>query len=201
MNNKYPLIKFIPEDNVILDIINKIKRAQHSILVAMFWFNYKPIADALIKASESGVKVKIFVDKRSLLYMYDSENRFKMSIPEYLKNNNVKVKIYYGTKNIFHHKIVLIDSKLLIISSFNWHHNDILHNYDFYLVIDDKKLCSTIKSWFAKLDQSNNFKYLILKSKSLKKNNKKIIKFILLFLLSSILTISIIINYKYYLGS
>jgi phosphatidylserine/phosphatidylglycerophosphate/cardiolipin synthase-like enzyme len=106
--------------------------------------------------------------------MYDSENRFKMSIPEYLKNNNIKVKIYYGTKNIFHHKIVLIDSKLLIISSFNWYHNDILHNYDFYLVIDDKKVCSTIKLWFAKLDQSNNFKYLILKSKSLKKITKSL---------------------------
>ena len=43
-------------------IIEQLNSAQESIDIAMYYFTYEPIAEAIIRAKNQGVKIRIFMD-------------------------------------------------------------------------------------------------------------------------------------------
>lgn len=140
-------LAFTPGE-LIDDVLEMIEAAQDNIWVAMFWFDYKPFADALIGARHRGVEVKVIVDKRSLIEMHDIDIKYSLSVPEYLRDNDVSVWIYEREDHIFHHKLVLIDQRNLLFSTCNWYHNDLKHNLDCHFVIEDNSICQEVGRWF-----------------------------------------------------
>jgi len=56
---------FTPGGNCLATVIEEIGKAKSEILVQAHSLSAKPVADALIKAKEAGVKVEIILDKKA----------------------------------------------------------------------------------------------------------------------------------------
>ncbi|MCD6232666.1 hypothetical protein J7K28_08670 [Candidatus Aerophobetes bacterium] len=77
----------------------------------MYSFTYEPIANAIIRAKNRGVEIRILMDKQ--------QSAGKYSKYQYFLNNgiNVILDIHAG---IMHNKIAIIDGKVLFTGSYNW---------------------------------------------------------------------------------
>jgi phosphatidylserine/phosphatidylglycerophosphate/cardiolipin synthase-like enzyme len=102
---------FSPHGGSLSLVLKGINSAKKSIHVAAYSFTSKPIAEALLNASQRGVDVKIVADEKS--------NLGKYSATTYLANNHVQVKLD-GNYPIFHHKFMVIDGVNLETGSFNY---------------------------------------------------------------------------------
>ena len=104
-------VGFSPNEGSLPLVLKGINSAKKSIHVAAYSFTSKPIAEALLKASQRGVDVKIIADQKS--------NSGQYSATTYLANNKVTVKLD-GNYPIFHHKFMVIDGVNLETGSFNY---------------------------------------------------------------------------------
>jgi len=93
-------IFFSPKGDIAEEIIKQIDNAQDYIDIAMYSFTYEPIAEAVIRAKNRGVKIRILMDKGQ------SEGRY--SKYKYLLNNSIAV-IQDKHAGIMHNKIAVID--------------------------------------------------------------------------------------------
>ena len=93
------------------EIITQINNAESYIDVAMYSFTSEDIAEAITKAKERGIKIRILVDKQ--------QAGGKYSKYQYFVDNEINVirDIHAG---IMHNKIAIIDSRILFTGSFNW---------------------------------------------------------------------------------
>ena len=102
---------FSPNGDSLQLVLKGINSAKKSIHVAAYSFTSKPIAEALLKASNRGVEVKVVADAKS--------NSGKYSATTYLANNHIPIKLD-GNYPIFHHKFMVIDGTSLETGSFNY---------------------------------------------------------------------------------
>ena len=103
----------------------------------------------------------MLVDQRSLLPMCDDAgNKRLMSVPEYLSQNGILVKIYSGPDDIFHHKLVLIDDQFVIDCSMNWTYQDLNYDLNHYMVIHHNDVCNHVARWFQRFWQRQDLSSL-----------------------------------------
>jgi len=77
----------------------------------MYSFTYEPISEAIIRAKNRGIKIRILMDKQQAAGKYSKY--------QYFFNNGINVitDIHSG---IMHNKIAIIDGKILFTGSYNW---------------------------------------------------------------------------------
>lgn len=103
-------------------VVEKIDNAQKEIYVAIYSFNIEAIRDALVKASERGVKVIVY---------YHYSKSYKMD--EFLGDAKDKLEVRYvarfqNDENYYnmHHKFMIVDPDLetrtLLTGPWNWSH-------------------------------------------------------------------------------
>ena len=88
-----------------------INHAQNSIDVAMFSFTSRPLAWALVRAAQRGVRVRVVLD--------DDQARSRWSKYRFLVKRGIPVKLD-NRSAYMHHKFAVIDGKLVITGSYNW---------------------------------------------------------------------------------
>jgi phosphatidylserine/phosphatidylglycerophosphate/cardiolipin synthase-like enzyme len=110
-NSGYIESYFTPEDNLKQRIIDLINSSEKNIYVMIFTFTDKEIADALIKAKNRGVEVKVIME--------NFQAGSKWSTWEQLKSENVEVIVDKNSK-VFHHKVIIFDEKKVLTGSFNF---------------------------------------------------------------------------------
>lgn len=117
----------------LLRILQLIDQAKKTIDVAAFTLTHSSICDALITAKNRGVKVAIVLDG------YSAKGASKKAL-ERLKNQGVAVYASQGA-HLLHHKLCLIDQKILITGSANWTKAAFSKNADllFILYLKDPK--------------------------------------------------------------
>jgi len=104
-------IFFSPKGGAIEQIIRQIDNAQDYIDIAMYSFTYQPISEAVVRARNRGVKVRILMDK--------GQSQGKYSKYKYLLDNGIAV-IQDRHVGIMHNKIAIIDGRILFTGSYNW---------------------------------------------------------------------------------
>lgn len=104
-------VGFSPTGGSLSLVIKGINSAKQSIHVAAYSFTSKPIAEALVKAKQRGVDVKVVADQK--------ENSKQYTAVTYLANNGIPVRLD-GNYPIFHHKFMVIDGVSLETGSFNY---------------------------------------------------------------------------------
>lgn len=92
-------------------IITTIDNAKRSIYVAAYSFTSTAILDALEKAQQRGVEVKIVLDKK--------RTTERGSICTSLKNKKLKFRIN-NKYSIMHNKFMIIDAETIQLGSFNY---------------------------------------------------------------------------------
>ena len=104
-------VGFSPRGESLDIILNAIKGAKKSILVAAYSYTSKPISEALGDAHRRGVNVQVVADKKG--------NSSKHTAVNFLASQGVPVRIN-GRYAIFHHKFMVIDGCHLKTGSFNY---------------------------------------------------------------------------------
>ena len=117
-------------------VIKRINKASHRVFVAMFTFTHPDLIDALCRAKERGVNVRVVLDQESAL---------QTSRKAYVRFKREGVPCGYRTKTgLLHYKTAVIDD-LLIAGSCNWTKAGFLFNHEAMLFIDP--LTSSQQKW------------------------------------------------------
>jgi len=102
---------FSPRGQSLNIILNGIRRAESSIIVAAYSFTSRPISTALLEAHRRGVNVRVIADSRA------NTNRY--TAVTFLANHGVPVRVN-DRYAIFHHKFMIFDERHVQTGSFNY---------------------------------------------------------------------------------
>lgn len=119
---------FTPGEDCTALIVRQIDGANAEILVQAYGFTSPPIMQALGRAKERGVDVKVILDRTNEQKRYTAAT--------YLKNHGIDVLIDDAVM-IAHNKVVIIDHRNVITGSFNFTRAAQAKNAENVLVITD----------------------------------------------------------------
>ena len=122
---------FSPNGGCQEEVVAQLTKAQKTIDIAMYSLTSREIAQAIVKAKERNIKIKIVLDRSQIL---DHFSKFK-----YLLNKGVDVKFHLGA-GLMHNKFAVIDDRILLTGSFNWTVSAQKKNAENLLVLSDKEL-------------------------------------------------------------
>lgn len=106
-------LHLLPADKEALkSLIELLDSAERSIEVAIYTFTSEPLSDALIRAHERGVAVRVIVDRSSGLGA-------SKGVCRKLKEAGILLALS-DTAPLLHYKCALIDNKVLVAGSANW---------------------------------------------------------------------------------
>ena len=102
---------FPPKDSCVKRITDLLDAATKTIYVQCYSFTSKPIAEALLRAKNRGVKVVIIAD--------ESQKTAASSVVQDLAEAGIDV-VFDDKPAIAHCKIMIIDAKTVLTGSYNW---------------------------------------------------------------------------------
>lgn len=145
-------VYFQPQDNVFQDgIIPLIDKAEKKINISMFYLTHSGVIQALIRAKQRNLDIKIILDATS------AENKYTKH--HILRKAEIPVKIEnWGGKN--HLKNASVDGKYFISGSGNWTHACDHKNDDNILIIENSEIAEFFDNYFAYLFASIPEKWL-----------------------------------------
>lgn len=118
-----PEIYFSPDGRIQNRLADLISSSRTSIDIAIFDLTAAPLADALIKAHQRGVNVRMVADKR--------QSKGERSRIPVLLQSGLDVHIRSGGKGgIMHNKFAIFDGRLLFTGSYNWTQNAEFRNFE-----------------------------------------------------------------------
>lgn len=109
-------IHFAPEENLETVDIPLIKAARSAVDVAVYTFTDRRLAEALVRAAERGVHVRIYRD-REQFQSEQSRGGQVLAILAHQPNIEIKVK---ASRDLMHEKTFEIDNRILRDGSGNW---------------------------------------------------------------------------------
>lgn len=120
-----------------------IKTAQKSIDVAMYNFELKEFAKALVKAQKNGVEVNVFLDAQKI--------KDKASEYDYLRKNGVRVFIIGKEK--LHTKLAIFDKHTAVFGSSNWTKESFDENYEIIYVSKQQEILEKLNTLIKELKE------------------------------------------------
>jgi len=124
-------------------IIKNIDNAKEFINIAMYTFTDREIAQAILKAKDRGVDIKIYLDR--------SQVNAKYSKSRYFVNNGIEGMRISSNNYIMHNKFAVIDNKIVITGSYNWTASAGERNDENLLVIDNENIIKKYQNQFNNL--------------------------------------------------
>jgi len=124
------------------DILYWIKRANLTINVMVYVFTLDDLANALIEAKSRGVSVKVIIEKE--------EAEVRGSEYQRLLASGINV-VLDGNPYLMHHKVAIIDSKIVITGSYNWTLSAEDRNDENLIIFEDKDLAQAYEEEFYRV--------------------------------------------------
>ncbi len=134
-------VYFCPEDACSSQIIRQIDKSQSYVYVAMYSFTLDSLADALIRAKNRGVEVKVVIEKSQV---------GKGSEYERLKNAGIDVRLDRNP-DYMHNKFMIVDGKIITTGSFNWSKHADTANDENLLIVHSQELARKFEEEFFEL--------------------------------------------------
>ncbi len=134
-------------------ILAQLDGARRYIHVAMYAFTSRYLAQALVRARERGVEVKVVLDGS-----FQEESEYSKG--DYLKRKGIPVKLVTPVvmrgmkviKGLMHHKFAVIDHRVVITGSYNWTARAERVNYENLLIfVDSPGLAEAYEREFERL--------------------------------------------------
>ena len=129
-------VYFSPPDDAAAAIVKAIDASEHEVLVQAYGFTHNGMAQALVRAHQRGVKVRVLLDKKS-----ESSNRYVIAV---LSHADIDVR-HDGKHAIAHNKVMLIDRTIVITGSFNFTNSAATRNAENLLVLKSADLAETYR--------------------------------------------------------
>jgi len=111
-------------------LVSWINAAERTVDGAIYGLTDEAIAQAMIRAKERGVRVRLVHDR--------TQAAGKRDVTDELTSAGVNVHVQRGSGGgILHDKFLIIDKKYVITGSFNWTNNAAKKNDENFVVLDD----------------------------------------------------------------
>ncbi|MFA6317246.1 MAG: phospholipase D-like domain-containing protein, partial [Elusimicrobiota bacterium] len=136
-----PAVLFMPDGSNFEDtVVKALDAAKTSVDVAMFALRSRRITDALVRAHERGVKVRMVMDESQ------STSEYFGPFVQWLAGHGIAVKTLAGPNpdsdfpmaEKTHHKFMILDGKVVETGSANWTKRASVDNYENAHFLDDK---------------------------------------------------------------
>ncbi len=132
---------FCPEDGCSEVVIRWINRANESIDLAMYSFTLDSIGEALVRAKERGIRVRVILEAERI-DRYSEYGRLKAAGVEVRLDRN---------SYLMHNKFMVIDGKVVLTGSFNYTWSGDRKNDENLVVIVDKDIASSFEAEFNEM--------------------------------------------------
>jgi len=142
---------FVPDgpscERLLVDTINSTK---HSLLIQAYSFTSPPIAQAVVKAHQRGVDVRVILDKSQLSEKYTSAT--------FLKHAGIPLVIDTQPA-IAHNKVMVFDQEAVFTGSFNFTRSAQTRNAENGMVIrgDASVVKAYTDNWTTRFKQSSTY--------------------------------------------
>jgi len=134
---------YTPDKELLTKIVKLIENAKEEIYLETYMLTEKRIQEALVKASKSGIKIKIILEKEPYM-AYNINNK------SFAKLEKAWIDISWSNKDnyAFNHTKVLIIDNLSIISTGNYSYSTFTKNRDFFIFTTDENIKLKLKKNF-----------------------------------------------------
>jgi len=140
---------FSPKGGCTEAITTIIGGAQKSILIQAYSFTSEPIVQALIRAKERGVEVRVVLDRSQY------EARSTAAVP--LHSAGIEVRMD-AKHSIAHSKVMIIDEQILITGSFNFTRQAEISNAENVLIMLNPDLAAAyVQNWNLHYEHSDPY--------------------------------------------
>ena len=119
-------VYFTPPADAVVAIVRAIDGSEREVLVQAYGFTHHAIAQALVRAHERGVRVRVLLDQKS-----QSTNRYVVNM---LRHAQVELR-HDGRHAIAHNKLMVIDLSIVVTGSFNFTNSAATRNAENFLVL------------------------------------------------------------------
>lgn len=136
-------ICFTPDQSCLPQVIQRIDNAKSSIMLLGYSFTSETISDALVKAKNRGVKVRVVLDH---------SQKTQKSSKEPVKNllaGGIEVRFDHSVK-IAHNKIIMIDGEQTITGSYNWTYSAEFKNAENLIFIESSVVTKKYMDYFER---------------------------------------------------
>ncbi|MDJ0273830.1 MAG: phospholipase D family protein [Aigarchaeota archaeon] len=123
-------------------IVSLIDSAKSRVLVAVYSFTSDPIAEALIRAHQRGVEVRVVIERQQADVRGSEYQR--------LKSAGIDVRLD-GNSELMHHKFVVIDDETVITGSYNFTASAEDENDENVVVIYDREVARAFAREFERV--------------------------------------------------
>ena len=130
---------FAPEDNVTPHIVDAIRSATSTIHFMAFAFTDDDVGGAMLDRLQSGVSVAGIFEVRG------ADTEFSECGALLAAGADVRLD---GNPRTFHHKVIIVDGRLLIVGSFNFSQNATTSNDENLLIIHDPGIAGLYEEEF-----------------------------------------------------
>lgn len=138
-----PISCALPMDNALVALLDG---AQTSVDVSIYGFDRIELRDALIRAHQRGVRVRVMGDDEAY---FDSNYQ-----PHYQALESAGIPVLYdmrGANSIEHNKFAVIDGETVWTGSMNWTNNDTTYNANNSLVLRSPHLAQAYTTEFEEM--------------------------------------------------
>ena len=132
-------------------LIEVIDSSTKTLDIAIYSLTKQSIVDAIIKAKDRGVTVRIMTDK------VESKNRYEKEMLTILLNDNIPVKIN-SHAGLMHIKMTIADNIIGTTGSYNYTASATKNNDEILVVISDMKVATDFDNEFNSM-WINNMEY------------------------------------------
>jgi phosphatidylserine/phosphatidylglycerophosphate/cardiolipin synthase-like enzyme len=116
------------------EVLGLIRGANESIDVEMYLFNYRPLADELVKAEERGVKVRVILEPRL------SGDNANLEMMKFLREKGISARWASLDYKLTHAKTMIVDRRRVLVGSTNWSMSALLKNREYSVLIEDSEV-------------------------------------------------------------
>jgi phosphatidylserine/phosphatidylglycerophosphate/cardiolipin synthase-like enzyme len=135
---------FSPERSIKEVLLREVESTTSTIDLAVREITSPEMAQALVKAKEQGVKVRVITDSK--------QSKMKSSQITTLIHQGIPVKVLQGKDyGVMNHRFAILDSKKVITGSFDWSEASEKWNYENIVIIRDGEVVASYQREFDRL--------------------------------------------------
>lgn len=116
-------------------LVQQIDSAKNTLDIAIYSLTYDEIVNAIIRAKDRNVQVRIITDKEQ------SQNKYEKTELNLLKKKGVKIK-YNKHSGLQHMKMTIVDNKIATTGSYNYSKGASTENDEILVAINDADIAS-----------------------------------------------------------
>ena len=135
---------FSPERSIKEILLKEVESTTSSIDLAVREITFPEMAQALVKAKDRGVKVRVIADSK--------QAKMKSSQITYLIHQGIPVKVLRGKDDgVMNHRFAILDSKKVVTGSFDWSEASEKWNYENIVIVRDNEVVASYQREFDRL--------------------------------------------------